>query len=47
MRARDFAFCLQGYFEISQPKEIGANETEMVKKLSGPVAHKLISVKPI
>lgn len=32
MKARDFAFWLQGYFEVSQPKEIGANETEMIKK---------------
>ncbi len=32
MRARDFAFWLQGYFEVSQPKEIGVNETEMIKK---------------
>ena len=32
MKARDFAFWLQGYFEVSQPKQIGENETEMIKK---------------
>lgn len=32
MRARDFAFWLQGYFEVAQPKQIGTNETEMIKR---------------
>ena len=32
MTSRDFAFWLQGYFEISDPKEIGEKETEMIKK---------------
>ena len=32
MRARDFAYWLQGYFEVAQPKQIGTNETEMIKK---------------
>jgi len=32
MLARDFAFWLQGFFEISNPKEIGPKETEMIKK---------------
>jgi len=32
MTSRDFAFWLQGYFEVSDPKEIGPKETEMIKK---------------
>jgi hypothetical protein len=32
MTSRDFAFFLQGYFEISNPKEIGPDETEMIKR---------------
>jgi hypothetical protein len=32
MGSRDFAYWLMGYFEVSQPKEIGVNETEMIKK---------------
>jgi hypothetical protein len=32
MTSRDFAFFLQGYFEISDPKEIGPDETEMIKR---------------
>lgn len=32
MTSRDFAFWLQGFFEISEPKTIGEKETEMIKK---------------
>ncbi len=32
MTSRDFCYWLQGYFEISEPQEIGANETLMIKK---------------
>ena len=32
MTSRDFAFWLQGYFEISGVDEIGVPETEMIKK---------------
>lgn len=32
MTSRDFAYWLQGYFEISDPKTIGENETLMIKK---------------
>lgn len=32
MRSRDFVYWLNGYFEISDPKEIGQEETEMIKK---------------
>lgn len=32
MTSQNFAYWLQGYFEVAQPKEIGANETEMIKK---------------
>ena len=32
MTSRDFAFWLQGYFEVSEPKEIGPTETEQIKK---------------
>ena len=32
MTSRDFAYWLQGYFEVSDPKEIGPKETEMIKK---------------
>lgn len=31
MQSRDFAFWLQGFFEISQPEIIGKKETEMIK----------------
>jgi hypothetical protein len=32
MTSRDFAYWLQGFFEISNPQTIGAAETEMIKK---------------
>lgn len=32
MTSRDFAYWLQGYFEISNPKEIKETEVEMIKK---------------
>lgn len=32
MTSRDFAYWLQGYFEITNPKEIGQTETENIKK---------------
>lgn len=32
MTSRDFAYWLQGYFEVSNPKTIGEYETEMIKK---------------
>ncbi len=32
MTSRDFAFWLQGYFEVAQPRQIGTNETEMIKR---------------
>lgn len=32
MTSRDFAFWLQGYFEVAQPKQIGTNETLMIKR---------------
>lgn len=32
MTSRDFAFWLQGYFEISGVDEIGVPETEMIKR---------------
>ena len=32
MTSRDFAYWLQGYFEVSNPKTIGEKETEMIKK---------------
>lgn len=32
MTSRDFAYWLQGYFEISDPISIGEKETEMIKK---------------
>ena len=32
MTSRDFAFWLQGYFEISGVDEIGVPETEKIKK---------------
>lgn len=32
MRARDFAFWLQGFFEVANPNTIGSKETEMIKK---------------
>jgi hypothetical protein len=32
MGSRDFAYWLMGYFEVSDPKEIGPKETEMIKK---------------
>jgi hypothetical protein len=32
MTSRDFAFWLQGYFEISQPQTINEREVELIKK---------------
>jgi hypothetical protein len=32
MTSRDFAFWLQGYFEVSNPKEIGEKETDLIKR---------------
>jgi hypothetical protein len=32
MQARDFAFWLQGFFEISNPEQITKEQTEMIKK---------------
>lgn len=32
MTSRDFCYWLQGYFEVSEPKEIGEKETQMIKK---------------
>lgn len=32
MTSRDFAFWLQGYFEISKQTQIMPNEVEMIKK---------------
>lgn len=32
MTSRDFAYWLQGYFEISDVKTIGEKETEIIKK---------------
>ena len=32
MTSRDFAFWLQGYFEVANPIKIGEEETEMIKK---------------
>lgn len=32
MTARDFAFWLMGYFEVSDPVQIGKVETEMIKR---------------
>ena len=32
MTSRDFAFFLQGFFEIAQPIKIGEQETEMIKR---------------
>ena len=32
MTSRDFAFWLQGYFEITEPNEISAKQTELIKK---------------
>ena len=32
MKARDFAFWLQGFFEVANPNTIGSKETEMIKK---------------
>lgn len=32
MTSRDFAFFLQGFFEVAEPKTIGEKETEMIKK---------------
>lgn len=32
MTSRDFAFWLQGFFEVAEPKTIGEKETEMIKK---------------
>ena len=32
MTSRDFAFWLQGFFEVANPISIGSKETEMIKK---------------
>jgi hypothetical protein len=32
MTSRDFAYWLQGYFEIAEPKQISEKETNMIKK---------------
>ena len=32
MTSRDFAFWLQGFFEVANPSTIGKTETEMIKK---------------
>lgn len=32
MTARDYCFWLQGYFEVSDPVQIGKVETEMIKR---------------
>lgn len=32
MTNRDFAYWLQGYFEIAEPEEIGEKEYDMIKK---------------
>lgn len=32
MQARDFAFWLQGFFEVANPSTIGKVETDMIKK---------------
>jgi len=32
MTSRDFAYWLQGFFEITEPTEIGTKETEQIKK---------------
>jgi len=31
MTSRDFAFWLQGFFEVANPSTIGAKETDMIK----------------
>jgi len=31
MTSRDFCYWLQGYFEVSNPKEIGEKEVQMIK----------------
>ena len=32
MTSRDFCYWLQGYFEVSEPKEISEKQTQMIKK---------------
>jgi hypothetical protein len=32
MTSRDFAFWLQGFFEVANPSTIGSKETELIKK---------------
>jgi hypothetical protein len=32
MTARDFAFWLQGFFELNNPNSIGVTETSLIKK---------------
>lgn len=32
MTSRDFAFWLQGFFEVANPNTIGSKETELIKK---------------
>lgn len=32
MTSRDFAYWLQGFFEVANPKEIDKEQTDMIKK---------------
>jgi len=32
MTSQNFAYWLMGYFEVAQPRQIGTNETEMIKR---------------
>ena len=32
MTSRDFAFWLQGFFEVANPSTIGSKETQLIKK---------------
>lgn len=32
MRSRDFCYWLQGFFEVANPREITAEQTEMIKR---------------
>ena len=32
MKSRDFCYWLQGYFEITNPKEISEAQTDMIKR---------------
>lgn len=31
MGSRDFAYCLKGFFEVANPKEINEEQTQMIK----------------